>query len=310
MATQRKSLGRGLGSIISAGITKKPASTTKTVPLAEKSQEVPVRTSHGLFSEIPLDKVEPSRYQARREFDEAEISALADSIASEGLLQPILVRKTKEGTYELLAGERRMRACRKLGLKKIVACVQTASDASSATKGLIENIQRANLNPMEEALGIANLMANFHLTQDAVSGRLGMKRATVANFLRLLKLPDEIQGYISKGYLSLGHAKVILAIEDPVQQTIVARRIMENELSVRNAEDLVNRLKSKGATKGASSSASVAENAVINDLQKKISAKLNAAVEIKHSAKRGKIVIEYIGNDDLSRILEIIGIKI
>lgn len=307
MALQRKSLGRGLGSIISAGISKK-------TPLAEQSKSADKSSKvggYGLFSEIPLDKVEPGKYQARRDFDEAEITALAESISSEGLLQPVLVRQTKEGTYELLAGERRLRACRKLGLKKIVACVQSASDASSAAKGLIENIQRSNLNPMETAKGIANLMANFHLTQDAASHRLGLSRESVANFLRLLKFSDEIQGYISKGRLSLGHAKVILGIDDPVQQAVVARRVIESGLNVRGTEELVRRLKS-GAERSRRGSAvsAAAESAVVVDLRRRISAKLNAEVEIKHTPKRGKIIIEYMGNDDLSRILEIMGVKV
>lgn len=267
--------------------------------------------SHGLFSEIAADKIIPSPYQARTEFDEEQISQLADSIASEGLLQPLLVRQLKDGNYELLAGERRLRACKKIGMKKVVACVQNASDESSAAKGLIENLQRADLNPLEEARGISNMMENFHLTQEAVSQRLGKSRSTVANSLRLLKLPDEIQGYIAKGLITLGHAKVILGIEDAVQQTIIARRIIENDLNVRNTEDALKRMKtsSERITPG-TSIATAAQNAVIRDIQNKISSRLNANVEIKHNQKRGKIVISYIGNDDLQRILDIIGVKV
>ncbi len=313
MAIQRKSLGRGLSSIISAGAKKAADSGVKKVESQAPSmlpKDVKI-ASHGLFSEIAADKIIPSPYQARTEFDEEQISQLADSIASEGLLQPLLVRQLKDGNYELLAGERRLRACKKIGMKKVVACVQNASDASSAAKGLIENLQRADLNPLEEARGISNMMENFHLTQEAVSQRLGKSRSTVANSLRLLKLPDEIQGYIAKGLITLGHAKVILGIEDAVQQTIIARRIIENDLNVRNTEDALKRMKtsSERITPG-TSIATAAQNAVIRDIQNKISSRLNANVEIKHNQKRGKIVISYIGNDDLQRILDIIGVKV
>ncbi len=322
MSIQRKSLGRGLSSVISGGVKKtitRGGAQISAVPvqagkpsLESERKITDVRiASHGLFSEILTEKIVPSPYQARRVFDDAEIRSLADSISSEGLLQPLLVRQLKDGTYELLAGERRLRACRVLGLKRVVACVQSASDASAAAKGLIENLQRSDLNPIEEARGISNLMENFHLTQDAVSQRLGKPRSSVANSLRLLKLPDEVQGYISKGLISLGHAKIILGVEDPVQQTILARRVIENGLNVRNTEEVLKRMKNDSARKTPGTHASsAAQTAVIRDIQNKISTRLNAGVELKHTPKHGKIVIEYFGNDDLQRILEIIGVKI
>lgn len=310
MAIQRKSLGRGLGSIISAGAKKAADSGAKKIGAQPAPLKVQI-SAHGLFSEIPIDKVAPSPYQARKEFSEEEIRNLADSISSEGLLQPILVRQIPGGTYELLAGERRLRACRLLGMKKIVACVQNASDSSAAAKGLIENIQRADLNPMEEARGIAYLIATFRLTQDAVSQRLGKPRSSIANSLRLLRLPESVQGYISSGMISPGHAKVILSVEDKTQQEILARRIIENGLNVRGAEDAVRRLKDGEARADSSTpAAKVAQSAVVRDIQNKISTRLNASVEVRHGAKKGKIIIEYLGNDDLQRILEIIGVKI
>lgn len=314
MAIQRKSLGRGLGSIISAGAKKAADSGAKKIGAQPVSSPAPLKvqiSAHGLFSEIPIDKVAPSPYQARKEFSEEEIRNLADSISSEGLLQPILVRQIPGGTYELLAGERRLRACRLLGMKKIVACVQNASDSSAAAKGLIENIQRADLNPMEEARGIAYLIATFRLTQDAVSQRLGKPRSSIANSLRLLRLPESVQGYISSGMISPGHAKVILSVEDKTQQEILARRIIENGLNVRGAEDAVRRLKDGEARADSSTpAAKVAQSAVVRDIQNKISTRLNASVEVRHGSKKGKIIIEYLGNDDLQRILEIIGVKI
>ncbi len=311
---QKKALGRGLGSIISSGVKRvaeTPAkSSSSSSASAQKSAPTTKIHSYGLFSEISIDKIVPSPYQARKEFAEEEIKNLADSIASEGLIQPLLVRQTKEG-YELIAGERRYRACRRLGLKKVVACVQTASDASAATKGLIENLQRADLNPIEEARGISNIMENFHLTQDAAAQRLGKPRSSIANSLRLLKLPEEVQGYISKGLLSMGHAKILTGIEDAAHALVLARQIIERGLNVRNTEDAARRLKNNTARKTVGSALSAAaQNAVIRDIQNKISSKLNASVSLQHGGKRGKIVIEYLDNDDLSRILEVMGVKI
>ena len=313
MSNERKSLGRGLGSIINAGIKKPAAAPAQAKAIAAKKDEVQTAvpsSAHGLFSEIPLDKISLSPYQARKEFDEAQIDNLAQSIASEGLMQPIIVRKLKDG-YELVAGERRLRACKKIGLKKIIASVQNASDISAALKGLIENLQRSDLNPMEEARGIANLIANFKITQDEASKRIGKPRTSITNALRLLSLPQEIQGYIEKGMLSQGHAKVLLGVDDPARQLILARRIIESGLNVRNTEEAVKRLKDERArlTPG-SAQASNAQNTIVRDIQKKISTRLNAAVELKHSPKKGKIIIEYIGNDDLQRILELLGVDI
>ncbi|MBR6389318.1 MAG: ParB/RepB/Spo0J family partition protein [Opitutales bacterium] len=323
MAKEHKSLGRGLGSIIAGGFKKPaaPAAATKAPKAEAKAaakpepktapEQKPAQTPMGLFSEILIDKIALSPYQARKEFSEDEIAQLADSIASEGLLQPIIVRKLASGGYELIAGERRLRACKKLALKRISACVQTASNASSAVKGLIENLQRSGLNPMEEAQGIASLIANFKLTQESAAARLGKPRSSVANSLRLLTLPKEVQGFIAKGLLSQGHAKVLLSLSEKAQQTLLARKIIDGHLNVRMAEEAVKRIKNERERKTPGTSGSkAAQSAVVRDVQKKISERLNAAVELKHTPKRGKIIIEYFGNDDLQRILELLGVDI
>ena len=315
MASAHKSLGRGLGSIISGGVKKPDAPKQKAqVPTKEQKPQqaspAEFQTQNGLFSEILVDKISFSPYQARKEFSDEQISQLADSIASEGLMQPIVVRKLSDG-FELIAGERRLRACKKLGLKRIAAFVQNASDASSAVKGLIENLQRADLNPMEEAQGIASLIANFKLTQEAAAQRLGKPRSSIANSLRLLSLPKEIQGFISKGLISQGHAKVLMSIDDAAHQLILARKIIEAGLNVRNTEDAVRRMKNErdrltpGTPRG-----SAAQDAVVRDIQNKIAGKLNAKVELRHTPKHGKIIIDYFGNEDLQRILEVLGVEI
>ncbi len=301
MSKERKSLGRGLGALISAGV--KPNAAPKKI-------EKPTTTSHGLFSEISIDKISVSPFQARKEFSEAEIEMLASSIESEGLMQPILVRTLKDGNYELIAGERRLRACKKIGLKRIIANVQNASDISAALKGLIENLQRTDLNPIEESKGIANLIANFKITQEEASKRLGKPRSSITNSLRLLTLAPEIQGYLAKGLLTQGHAKAILSVDDGARQLLLARRIIESGLNVRGAEEAAKKAKEDRTIQSASPAKSKSvQTVVIKDLQKKISQRLNASVELKHSAKKGKIIIEYIGNDDLQRILEILGIN-
>lgn len=314
MAT-KKVLGRGLGNIIKGGIKRSdpPSAPAQKTAKPAISAPAPVKeikiASHGLFSEIAIDKIKTSPSQARLNFPEDEISQLAESIAEAGLLQPVLVRQIKDG-YELLAGERRLRACKKLGMSKIVACVQSASDIAAAAKGLIENIQRANLNPIEEAKGYAYLMENFKLTQDAVATRIGKPRSSVANSCRLLALPQEIQGYISTGMLSMGHAKVILSMSDKSQQLLIARKIVKDGLNVRSSEEAVKRAKTRDDRSTPGTSASfAAQDAVVKDLTRRISKRLNAAVELKHTPKKGKIVIEYFGNEDLQRILEIMGIK-
>ncbi len=313
MASQHKSLGRGLGSIISGGLkqpSEKPSPRgSAKAPAAPAAGAGAAAQSH-LFSEIPLEKISPSPYQARRDFPEEEIAQLAESIASEGLIQPVVVRAAKGGMYELVAGERRFRACKKLGLKRIAAFVQQSSDSSAAVKGLIENLQRSDLNPMEEAQGIASLISNFKMTQDAAAQRLGKPRSSIANSLRLLSLPGEIQGFISKGLITQGHAKVLLGLDDKGTQVLLARRIIESSLNVRSTEDAVRRMKNERERQTPGTGpAGAAQSAVIRSIQNKISSRLNASVEIRHAPKKGKIIIEYIGNDDLQRILEIIGVE-
>lgn len=334
MASKTNRLGRGLGSLIAGGgSASKPASAKKTPPArkgfggtaqkaskktARKAAPKAVTPSHpasvappaGPYREIPVARIEPNPYQPRREMDPERVKDLAESIRSEGLLQPIVVREAGE-VYQLIAGERRWRAHKHLGLKTIAARVMSASDTSSAVISLIENLQREGLNPIEESLGYASLMKDFDLTQEAVSERIGKPRASIANALRLLALDREIQGYIAKGMLSVGHAKVLLGLEDTAQRSLLARRILESGMSVREAERLIRKMKGEGGSSNSKISrpASEAEATVIHDLEKQLSTRLNTKVQLKHTPKRGKIIIEYYGNDDLQRILEKTGLE-
>ncbi len=329
MAATKKRLGRGLGSLISGGVTrsvpgakkatkktagksgsaKGGAKTRKKNPKAAKKPPTAGQSlsTGGEFREISIDRITPNPYQPRREIAAGQVGELAESIRSEGLLQPIVVREV-DGEFQIIAGERRFRACQKLKLKKIPARVVVASDASSAAMSLIENLQREGLNPIEEARGYASLIRDFDLTQEGVSERVGKGRATVANSLRLLQLEGEIQGYLSKGLLSVGHAKVLLGIEDDGQRLLIARRIIEAGLSVRELERVARRYR-EGKNLTGSKQRPASESTAIKAVENQLELRFNTKVKVRHTPKKGRIVIEYYGNDDLQRILEKLGVN-
>ncbi|MEZ5277156.1 MAG: ParB/RepB/Spo0J family partition protein [Opitutaceae bacterium] len=268
----------------------------------------PASTAAG-FEDIAVSAVDPNPFQPRREFSPDQLSELAESIRSEGLLQPIVVRRLGD-RYQLIAGERRWRAFQLIKLKTIPARVITAGDFSSASMALIENLQRENLNPIEEASGYASLIRDFDLTQEKVADRVGKGRATVANALRLLQLEAEIQGYLAKELLSTGHAKVLLGLESPEERLAMARRAIEQGMSVRETEKLVQAARvNRGSSGGRVRKAPAVEQAAIADIERRLGSHLNARVTLKHSPKKGHILIEYQGNEDLQRILEKVGVR-
>ena len=302
-AAPKSRLGRGLGGLIASAT---PAAPKPESPVAAAA---PVPSAPG-YLEVAVHLVEPSPYQARREIPAEQLAELADSIRSEGLLQPIVVRKTGD-KFQLIAGERRWRAFQQLKLKSIPARVVEASNASSAALGLIENLQREGLNPIEEAHGYASLIRDFDLTQETAADRVGKARATVANTLRLLSLDAEIQGFLAKGLLSVGHAKVLLGINDTAHRAVLARRVIEEGLSVRSAEKLVQERKATtGHARAAKARGVSAKDAeAVAGIEKKLSSHLGARVAVLHTPKKGRIVIEYHGNEDLQRLLEKLGIE-
>ena len=302
MAAPKSRLGRGLGALIASGASAAPKlePTAATAPATEGTPPAPG------FQEIDVQLVEPSPYQPRKDINAEHLNELVESIRAEGLLQPIVVRRVGD-RFQLIAGERRWRAFQQLKIKSIPARILEASNASSATLTLIENLQREGLNPIEEAYGYASLIRDFDLTQEQTAERVGKGRATVANSLRLLLLEAAIQGYLAKGLLSVGHAKVLLGVEDTSKRAILARRVIEDELSVRVLEKLA--LGHKTSRTGRSSGRAVptAEAATVADIEKRLTTHLGARVSLHHSPKRGRIIIEYAGNEDLQRILEKIG---
>ncbi len=341
MAQIKNRLGRGLGGLISGSSTthqkteapkpaKKPAvakSKSKSKKVATKAKSANKAKSAtakkspkvvsgtmtmaeaGSFMEIALTKIAANPYQPRREIADKQVEELAQSIRSEGLLQPVVVRAVGE-QFELIAGERRLRAFKFLKKASIPCRVIEANDASSATLALIENLQRENLNPIDEALGYASLVRDFDLTQEAASARVGKGRATVANALRLLGLSEEIQGFLSRRLLSTGHAKVLLGLKDEDQRNLLARKIIESNISVREAEKLVKNLGASGQNGGSKgTNIKAAESTAIADLEKRIEKHFNTNVSIKHGRKKGKLILEYFGNEDLDRLLELLGIN-
>ncbi|MFI5337443.1 MAG: ParB/RepB/Spo0J family partition protein, partial [Opitutales bacterium] len=258
------------------------------------------------YREVSVALIEPNPYQPRKEMDRDALSELVESIRAEGLLQPVVVRPLGE-KFQLIAGERRWRAFQQLKIKTIPARIMTSSDASSATLALIENLQRADLNPVEEAHGYASLIRDFDLTQDAAAQRVGKGRASVANSLRLLSLEAEIQGYLGKGLLSVGHAKVLLGVDNSAERLVLTRRCLEADLSVRALEEIVARRPS-GA--GKRRRGSPAEVTALSDIERKLTSHLGARTTLRHSPKHGRIIIEYHGNEDLQRVLEKIGVTL
>jgi ParB family transcriptional regulator, chromosome partitioning protein len=313
MAAPKSRLGRGLGGLIAnaAPAQKKEEAKAAQAPAAAPAAAPQPPPGAPGFQEIAVAAIVPSPYQARRDIAPEQLQELAESIRSEGLLQPIVVRKDGE-KFQLIAGERRWRAFQLLKIKTIPARVVEASNASSAALGLIENLQREGLNPIEEAFGYASLIRDFDLTQEAAAERVGKSRAGVANTLRLLSLDAETQGYLGKGLITVGHAKVLLGVDDASQRALLARRVVEENLSVRATEKLVQARKLNAPTpikNGGTRPPSPVEAQAVASIEKRLTSKFGARVALQHSPKKGKIIIEYAGNEDLHRILETLGIE-
>ncbi|MEY4815005.1 MAG: hypothetical protein RLZZ162_2078 [Verrucomicrobiota bacterium] len=305
-AAPKSRLGRGLGGLIAAG---KPTAVI-TPPSPATPPSAPATVAPG-YLEIAVHLIEPSPYQARRDIPAEQLGELAESIRSEGLLQPIVVRKHGE-KFQLIAGERRWRAFQQLKIKTIPARIVQASNASSAALGLIENLQREGLNAIEEAHGYASLIRDFDLTQETAAERVGKGRASVANSLRLLSLEGELQGFVAKNLLSVGHAKVLLGVEDSARRALIARRVIEEGLSVRSTEKLAQSAKASDGSpsaKPAKRGLTPKDAATVAGIEKKLTSHLGARVALLHSPKKGRIVIEYRGNEDLQRLLEKFGVE-
>ena len=248
---------------------------------------------------LDIDRIFSSEQQPRKLFRDDPLKELAASIKEKGVLQPVIVSRVGDGTFRLVTGERRWRAAALAGLKKVPALIKNVASKDSLEIALIENIQREDLNPIETAEAFSRLITDFNLTQEELSDKVGKDRATIANYLRLLKLPEEIKTLMYEGSLSTGHAKAILTIAGKANQIDAARKIVKNGLSVREAEALSKRVSRSPQMK-------TTEDPQISSLQEKLIKSLGTKVRIRNKGKRGKIEIEYYSLDELDRLLDIL----
>lgn len=280
MATKQRGLGRGLGALID-DFSPEPGQETIT--------------------KLPLQKVEPNPNQPRRSFDEEELQALADSIAEHGILQPLAVRALDGGFYQIIAGERRWRAARMAGLDEVPVVVLDADDRTVMELALIENLQRQDLNPMEEAEGYRVLMEDYGLTQEQAAARVGKSRPAVTNALRLLALPDEVRAMVENGTLSAGHARAVLSLPSERLQKAAAQRIIALRLSVRQAEAMCKRMAAGEKTEKPKSELTVD---YVGECEKALTKQLGRRVKIVSGKRKGRFELEFYGEDDLQRLYD------
>ena len=255
------------------------------------------------YFQCDIELIRPNRYQPRMQFSEDELEGMARSIKKQGIIQPLLVRKDDNG-YELIIGERRLRAAKKAGLDQVPVIVKTITDTDLLEMSIVENVQREDLNPMEEAEAYYQLIVKFDLTQDQVATRVGKSRSAVANFLRLRQLPEQIKADIINGTLSMGHARALLGASNSAQQNAAWRAIVSKGLSVRETERLINRLKSEKKKPKKSSTGS--EQRYLLSLAEDLSRRFGTKVQIKRHGKKGRVEITFYNNDDLDRVLTLL----
>ncbi|MGB1984175.1 MAG: ParB/RepB/Spo0J family partition protein [Porticoccaceae bacterium] len=290
MATKRQSLGKGLDALL--GIAEDISTDQGFVAGGVKSED-------GRLQQLPVELLQRGKYQPRRDFNADSLQELADSIASQGLIQPIVVRALDQGNYEIIAGERRWRAAQLAGIDEVPAIVREISDQATIAMALIENIQREDLNPVEESQALIRLQDEFNLTQQQVADAVGKSRSAVTNLMRLASLQPLVQQQLERGDIELGHAKCLLALEGDMQIQ-AARTVASEGLTVRQTEVLIKKLQSPAAENKTKTSA----NQDILNLQQQLSEKLGAVVKIQHGAKgSGKLTIGYNSVDELDGIL-------
>jgi ParB family chromosome partitioning protein len=303
----KPALGRGLGALLGgAPITKPPG--PNAIPSALSAAAPPLDARERILR-VPLDAIRPSPFQPRKGFSDESLRELADSIREQGIVQPLVVRE-REGRYELIAGERRWRAAQLLALSEVPIIVREADDRAALELALIENLQRENLNPVEEAHGYAQLLEQFQLTQEEVALKVGKSRAAVANALRLLKLAPSIQAHLRDGRLSVGHAKAILGLDDEPRQLIAANRVLKEGLNVRQTEGLVGHLQvrdSGPAPKPGAATAPV-RDANLANLENQLRERLGTKVHLRYAQGKGALEISFFSDAELERILQILGI--
>ncbi|MGW0854561.1 ParB/RepB/Spo0J family partition protein [Streptomyces sp. NPDC002690] len=329
MSDRRRGLGRGLAALIPAAPSEKQVAPTGAGQVLAAERGVPAAKLPALpsgrlvpepksaessadpevvgayFAELLPDSIRPNPQQPREVFDEAALDELIVSIKEVGLLQPVVVRQVGADSYELIMGERRLRASREAGLERIPAIVRETDDDKLLLDALLENLHRAQLNPLEEAAAYSQLLKEFNCTQEQLADRIGRSRPQVSNTLRLLRLPLSVRSRVAAGVLSAGHARALLSLEDPEQQEELARRIVREGLSVRSTEEIVKVMESKGdrPAKSKGPRAGSLVSPALSDLASRLSDRFETRVKVDLGQKKGKIVVEFASMEDLDRIL-------
>ena len=291
----KSGLGKGLGALIGT----RPAPTLDVQAVAFDPGEK--------VHQVSLNDIVHSPLQPRTEFAAEALQELVESIRQHGIIQPLIVR-IANGKYELIAGERRWRAAREVGLTQVPVIVREATDLDVLELSLIENLQRADLNPIEEALAYARLAGEFGMRQEDIALKVGRSRAAVANSMRLLDLHQQVQSWVTQGLLSVGHAKVLLGLKAHDEQLAVAETILRRSATVRDAERLVARQLGTTRRRRRTPANATITSATVDELQSRLQQHLGTRVAVHHGEKRGRIEIEYYGNDDLQRVLNVIGL--
>ena len=280
-------------------------------PLSAAPAVVPAPGNHDRVQRVPLGKVRPSALQPRKEFPAEALRELADSIREQGIVQPLIVRE-RGGFFELIAGERRWRAAQLLNLPEVPVITREADDRAVLELALIENLQRENLNAVEEAHGYAQLAEQFQLTQEDIAAKVGKSRTAVANALRLLKLPVIVQKYLREGRLTVGHAKVILGLANENQQQLAAERVIQDGLNVRQTEGLVSKLQTRGTKRPGVLPGAVAppaDDPHVSDVEAKLREVFATKVKLHYAQGKGSVEISFFSEQELERILQILGVN-
>lgn len=294
---KRKALGRGLDSLLPA----KPAAAPITMPATHAG---------GSAQEVLIDSIDANPYQTRRRINETALEELAESIRASGVVQPVVLRPGPNGRFQLVAGERRWHASKRAGKTTIPAVIRQISNEQAMEITIIENLQREDLNPIEQAKAFERLSREFGLTQEQIAARTGKDRASIANFIRLLKLPEALQDALETGVLSFGHGKVLLALAGfPEHMERAAREVIEKQLSVRQTEDLVGKLLNPQATEQKQEKPPRQLDPNVRDAQRSLESSLGVKVEIQDRKGKGKIILKYGSLEDFDRIVEALAAK-
>ncbi len=299
--SKRKALGRGLNALLSD--SKSSADDRLDVDINSPKKEQPTSPTSGI-AEIGIIEIEVNPFQPRTHFDQEALQELADSIKIHGIIQPITVRRLSEKQYQLISGERRFQASKLAGLEKLPAYIRAADDQQMLEMALIENIQRENLNAIEVALSYQRLLTECNLKQEELGTRVGKNRATVTNYLRLLKLPPDIQIAVRDTKISMGHARALISVESPDRQLFIFSKIIRQDLSVRDVEKLVRELSNKSTSAEKDTTAPPPRE--ITQLQSKLSSHFGTRIVVKSDGKKGEIKIPFLSVEDLNRILDIL----